>query len=119
YVFYSARSSFREGAIRILPGIALPQPLYRQAWLRDGFRGALKGVFALPPVRSFVQRMYGVVVILGKPKSRGTVGLASADATVAARVDPRYFAAPEDLETIVDGIELARRVAAAPALAAW
>ncbi|HEX4462408.1 MAG TPA: GMC family oxidoreductase [Polyangia bacterium] len=119
YVFYSARSSFREGAIRILPGIALPQPLYREAWLRDGFRNLLKGVFALPPVRSFVQRMYGVVVILGKPKSRGRVGLASRDATVAARVDLGYFTAPEDLQTLVKGVALARRVVAAPALAAW
>jgi choline dehydrogenase len=66
-----------------------------------------------------VQRMYGIVVILGKPKSRGTVGLASPDAAVAARVDPRYFSAPEDLETLVKGVELARRVAAAPALQQW
>jgi choline dehydrogenase-like flavoprotein len=119
YVFYSARSSFREGAIRLLPGMALPQPLYRVGALRGGMRALLKGAFALPPVRRFVERMYGIVVILGKPKSRGVVALGSTDAAEAARVDPRYFAAPEDLQTLVEGVKLARRVAAAGPLAAW
>lgn len=119
YVFYSARSSFREGAIRLLPGMALPQPLYDRRWLRDGFRGALKGVFALPPVRSFVERMYGIVVILGKPKSRGVVRLASGDARQAAAVDPRYFIAREDLDTLVKGVRRARDVAATDPLRQW
>ncbi|MCU1280615.1 MAG: hypothetical protein JWM53_4161 [bacterium] len=119
YVFYSARSSFREGAIRLLPGMALPPPLYDRAWLRGGFRGALKGIFAAPPVRSFVQRMYGIVVILGKPKSRGVVRLGSADATQSALVDPRYFVAREDLDTLVKGVQRARDVAAAAPLKAW
>ena len=119
YVFYSARSSFREGAIRLLPGMALPPSLYRHRLLRDGFRGALKGVFAAPPVRRFVERMYGIVVILGKPKSRGVVRLASRDAADHALVDPRYFVVREDLDTLVKGVELARRVAATGPLREW
>lgn len=119
YVFYSARSSFREGAIRLLPGMALPQPLYRLRPLRQGLRGVLKGVFALPPVRSFVQHMYGIVVILGKPKSRGTVRLASTDAAAPALVDPNYFGDEEDLRTLVEGVKLARRVAATEPLRRW
>ncbi len=119
YVFYSARSSFREGAIRLLPGMVLPPSLYDRRWLRDGFRGALKGVFAAPPVRSFVERMYGIVVILGKPKSRGVVRLGSRDAARPALVDPRYFIAREDLDTLVKGVQRAREVARTAPLRAW
>jgi choline dehydrogenase len=119
YVFYSARSSFREGAIRLLPGMALPPPLYRRRWVRDGFRGALKGVFAVPPVRRFVERMYGIVVILGKPKSRGVVRLGSRDAGEPALVDPRYFVVREDLETLTLGVRRAREVAATAPLREW
>jgi choline dehydrogenase-like flavoprotein len=119
YVFYSARSSFKEGAIRLLPGIALPEPLYRQRWLRQSFRGALRGVFATPPVRRFVERMYGIVVILGKPKSRGLVRLASRDGAAPAMVDPAYFSAREDLDTLVKGVKLAREVARAAPLERW
>ena len=119
YVFYSARSSFREGAIRLLPGMALPPAWYDRPWLRAGFRGALKGIFAAPPVRSFVERMYGIVVILGKPKSRGVVRLGSPDASQPALVDPRYFIARQDLDTLVKGVQRARDVAATAPLAAW
>src|SRR5262249_54208092 len=119
YVFYSARSSFREGAIRLLPGMALPPALYRQRWLRAGFRGALKGVFAAPPVRRFVERMYGIVVILGKPKSRGVVRLGSPDAAAPPLVDMRYFAEREDLDTMVKAVALARHVGDARPLSDW
>ena len=73
----------------------------------------------MPPVRSFVEHMYGIVVILGKPKSRGVVRLGSADASEAALVDPRYFYANEDLETLVKGVELARHVGASAPLRDW
>src|SRR5205823_1339746 len=36
-----------------------------------------------------------------------------------AAVDPAYFSAPRDLETLVAGVERARQIAAAPALSAW
>lgn len=121
YVFYSARSSFKEGVIRMLPTMALPTSLYR---LRDRalptlMRRALKQVFSLAPVRRFVERMYGIVVILGKPESRGTVRLRSADPRDQARLDPGTFTDPRDLETMVKGVRLARRIAGAEGLAAW
>ena len=119
YVFYSARSSFREGAIRLLPGMLLPQPLYRIGWLRSSLRALIRAAFALPFVRRLVERMYGIVVILGKPQSRGTVRLRSRDPRDPALIDPGYFSAPEDLETLVRGVRLARRIAASPALAEW
>ena len=33
----------------------------------------IRGAFRLGPVQRFVNRMYGVVVILGKPESRGQI----------------------------------------------
>jgi len=119
YVFYSARSSFREGVIRLLPLILLPLFLYRVRPLVRALRALIKAVFKLGLLRRLVERMYGVVVILGKPQSRGRLRLRGLDPTAPAIIDPNYFGDPADLETLVDGVERARRLAAAPALAAW
>ncbi|HEY7956957.1 MAG TPA: GMC family oxidoreductase, partial [Polyangia bacterium] len=121
YVFYSARSSFKEGVIRMVPTMAMPPALYR--WRAGALPGALrkilKRVFSLSPVARFVERMYGIVVILGKPESRGTVRLRSSDPRDQARLDPGYFGNERDLETMVKGVKLARRIAAAKGLAEW
>jgi choline dehydrogenase len=45
------------------------------------------------------------------------VRLRSADPLAPAVIEPRYLSEPEDLETLVWGVELARRVASMPALA--
>jgi choline dehydrogenase len=119
YVFYSARSSFREGVIRLVPGMALPPSLYRKAWLRQGLRSLLKAAFAPPPVKRFVSHIWGIVVILGKPKSRGVVKLHTRDARDHALIDPRYFSSAEDLETMVKAVARARDVARAAPLRAW
>jgi choline dehydrogenase len=60
---------------------------------------------------------YGIVVILGKPKSRGTLTLRSPDPLAPARLDPRYLSHPDDLDTLVKGVTHARRIAAAKGLA--
>ena len=53
------------------------------------------------------------------PRSRGTVQLASADPAAPPRIDHRFLSDPdgEDLRVLLDGIELGRRLAAAPPLA--
>jgi choline dehydrogenase len=119
YVFYTARSSFREGVLRLLPLIVLPLPLYRVAMLRAFLRALIVAAFLLPPLQRLIERMYGVVVILGKPRSRGRLELASTDPAEPARIDPAYFSDPADLDTLYRGVERARRIAAAPALAEW
>ena len=55
------------------------------------------------------------------PKSEGTVRLRSADPADLPLVDPRYLTDPagDDLGVLVAGVELARRIAAAPALGRW
>ncbi|HUJ86260.1 MAG TPA: GMC family oxidoreductase N-terminal domain-containing protein [Burkholderiales bacterium] len=54
-----------------------------------------------------------------RPRSRGTVRLASRDARDAPLIDPRFLAEPEDLAALVRGFKLVRRVLDAPALAAF
>lgn len=54
-------------------------------------------------------------------RSEGTVRLRSADPAAPPRIDFRYFTDPDgyDERVMVEGVKLARRVAAQPALAEW
>ncbi|MFF7297054.1 GMC oxidoreductase [Streptomyces sp. NPDC008265] len=56
-----------------------------------------------------------------KPRSRGRLYLTSADPEVKPALDFRYFTDEEDYDarTLVDGIKLAREIAAAEPLAGW
>jgi choline dehydrogenase-like flavoprotein len=51
-----------------------------------------------------------------RPKSRGSVKLASANALDSPLIDPAFLEAPEDMETLVRGFKLMRTVMEAPAL---
>lgn len=51
------------------------------------------------------------------PESRGSVRLASTDPFTAPLIDPNYLAEPQDLETLVAGMELVRETLAHPAIA--
>jgi choline dehydrogenase-like flavoprotein len=53
-----------------------------------------------------------------RPKSRGRVGLHSADPLAAPLIDPDFFGDPDDLRVMVEGFKLTRRLLDAPALAA-
>ena len=53
---------------------------------------------------------------LVRPRSRGALTLRSRDPLESPSIDPGYLAAPEDLEVLVEGVRLARRVLDAPAL---
>lgn len=119
YVFYSARSSLREAALKLGPSIVLPMWAYRRAVVRQGMRGAMRLALDNPVARWCIERLYGVVVILGKPRSRGTITLRANHPEVSARIDPAYLADPEDMETMVQGVRLAQQIANAPSLAEW
>lgn len=51
-----------------------------------------------------------------RPKSRGVVELASADASVAARFDGGFLSDQGDVDTLVRGVQLARKILRAPSL---
>ncbi|WP_205578272.1 GMC family oxidoreductase, partial [Pseudomonas aeruginosa] len=54
-----------------------------------------------------------------RPHSRGTVRIRSLDPGEAPSIQPNYLSDPRDLKVAVDAIRLTRRIAAAPALAAF
>ena len=119
YVFYPAKSSLREMMLRILPTLVLPASLREREPLTQGIRTAVSLAFEREVVRRFVARLYGLVVILGKPRSRGSVELGGDRAEHPARIDPAYFSHADDLDAMVDGLHLARRIAGAQALREW
>jgi choline dehydrogenase-like flavoprotein len=49
-----------------------------------------------------------------RPKSRGSVGLADADPMSSPRIDPAFFADADDLERLLKGVRMARRILDAP-----
>jgi choline dehydrogenase-like flavoprotein len=51
-----------------------------------------------------------------RPRSRGTVRLASADPAAAPLIDPNYWADPYDRERAIEGLRLARKILRQPAL---
>lgn len=96
------------------PSLALPDVMIHfgtmaadEEWLPPGTRGAEHAFWMTPNVM--------------RPRSRGVLRLRSADPADPPRIDPRYFTDPDgyDERTLLAGVELARRFAAQPALAAW
>jgi choline dehydrogenase-like flavoprotein len=51
-----------------------------------------------------------------RPRSRGSVRLASADPSAAPLIDPNYWSDPHDREMSLRGLQLAREIMAKPAL---
>ena len=110
YVMYPARSSLREAAMRMVPP-KLPAALYGPEAKRL-VRSCIAAATSLSVTQRLIERTWGCVVILGKPKSRGRLSLGSRDPAAQALIDPGYFSHPEDMETMVKGVALARRIAA-------
>ncbi|MCG5430724.1 GMC family oxidoreductase N-terminal domain-containing protein [Mycobacterium sp. MYCO198283] len=54
--------------------------------------------------------------ILVRPRSTGSVTLASADPTAKPRIDPRYLADERDREAMMTGLRMSAEIARAPAL---
>ncbi len=54
-----------------------------------------------------------------RPRSRGSVKLASADPTVHPLVDPNYLGDPSDLEKLVTAVKISREIFATKAFAPW
>ena len=53
-----------------------------------------------------------------RPLSRGTIEIASPDPLAAPLIQPNSYAAPEDLQEMLEAVRFLRRLAATPALAA-
>jgi choline dehydrogenase-like flavoprotein len=62
---------------------------------------------------------YSCHVCLLRPKSRGSLRLASADPMAAPLIDPNFFGAREDMDRMVRGFRQMRHILAQPALSDW
>ena len=58
---------------------------------------------------------YSCHVCCLRPKSRGTISLASANPTAPPIIDHNFFSHPDDLKTMIAGVRLTRKILAAPA----
>ena len=58
-------------------------------------------------------------VCLLRPRSRGTVSLASADPLAAPRIDPAFLQDPEDVRELIEGYRTTRELMRAPSMQAF
>lgn len=116
---FAAASVMRHTLHRMMPLMLLPQTLYRYRPLRRMIRTLVDLAYTLPPLKKFVSRLYGVVVIVGKPVSRGQLGLRSTNPADPAEIDLAYFANAQDLATIKAGVQQALHMMQHPAMAEW
>ncbi|MBT9559229.1 MAG: GMC family oxidoreductase N-terminal domain-containing protein [Myxococcales bacterium] len=118
YVFWPAPSAMKQAMQRILPGQLLG-PTHAEGPGRSLIRAGVEAAFAIPGVSAAVDHLYGIVVILGKPTSRGSVRLRSNDPRAPGVVDPAYFSDVGDMATMVEGVKVARRLSRSGGLGAW
>jgi choline dehydrogenase len=75
--------------------------------------------FVLPSVGKLAPPAYVLVPCLMKPRSLGTVRLASGDFTTPASIDPNYLDDAHDRDVLIEGIRLAREIGSTTAFADW
>jgi len=119
YTFMAAPITIQKSMHRMVPAMLLPGRLFYSRWLRKLLRGLIDGAFYLPFVSNFVDRVYAIVVILGKPKSRGELRLVSRNARDQAVVDPGYYRDPEDMQTLLKSVAIAKGMAGQEGLREW
>jgi len=74
-------------------------------------KGNAHGMGGLDPEHGYQAHVCQV-----RPESRGEIRLKSADPLAHPAIDPNYLSAPEDVQTILKGVEIARRIGQQPAL---
>ena len=118
YVYWPAPSAMRQMMQRMLPPMVVPHAFYGPR-SRQLVRHLVGAAFKLGAIQRFTDHMFGIILILGKPKSRGTLRLQSTDVRQQAAIDPAYYSHPEDLETMLRAVRIARAIGASRGLARW
>lgn len=118
YVYWPAPSAMRQMMQRMLPPKVIPHSFYGPR-SRQIARSLIGAAFKIGALQRFTDHMFGIILILGKPKSRGTLRLQSTDVAAQALIDPAYYSDPEDMDTMVKGVRMARAIGAASGLAQW
>lgn len=75
--------------------------------------------FVLPSVGPLDSPAYVLVPCLMRPRSRGSVRLASNDPFAPALIDPNYLSEAADLVILTQGVELGRDIGNASAFSGW
>ena len=75
--------------------------------------------FVRPTVGPLPSPAYVLVPCHLRPRSRGSVTLASSNPLAPALIDPNYLSEPDDIEVLARGIDIARNVGAAQAFDDW
>ena len=119
FAFFAAPITLQQSMHRMLPAIALPQALYRIKALRHVIRKLIDLAFKIPALNNHIDKLYGIVVILGKPLSRGQLTLQSTNVKDQANIDPAYYENDADLQTMINGILQAQKLAEQSPLAHW
>lgn len=117
FVLFAVSPTIKHTMLRMGPVTALPGKLYHIAPLRALIRGLIHLIFAIPGVKRSLGGIFGLLVILGKPHSRGSIRLRSANPDEPADIDLAYFRESRDKEIVEAGIRKARSIAAQPQLA--
>lgn len=118
YVYWPGPAGMKNVTQRMLPPKVVPHFLYGPR-SRQIVRNLVGAAFEIGALQRFCHRLFNIVVILGKPKSRGTLRLQSTDVREQARIDPAYYSHPEDMATMILGVRRARQIAGARGLAGW
>lgn len=119
FVFFSSSASIQETMKRMLPAMMLTPGGYKKRWIHRLLRRLIDAVFAIPGVRKFTSEIFGVVIILGKPLSRGTVTLASTDPQEPLAIDLNYLANAADTDTLTAGVLHAQTLVEQAPFVAW
>ncbi|MGL4541989.1 MAG: GMC family oxidoreductase, partial [Polymorphobacter sp.] len=108
------------------PGSFIPTPAGAFVSSREGLAAPDIQMHFMPLVgaphgreQMGAQHGFQIHVCQVRPESRGSIRLASSDPLVPPLIDANYLSAPEDVEAIVKGIEIARRIADSPAFAPY
>ncbi len=97
------------GFVRTLPQLTRPD-------VQIVFQAARRNPHAFPfPLG----HGYAISIVGLYPRSRGSVRLASKDPEAAPLVDPQLLSHAEDVQTMLRGLKLGRRVAQAPSFASY
>ncbi|MCC7516500.1 MAG: GMC family oxidoreductase [Pseudomonadales bacterium] len=119
FAWLAAPVTMQQSMTRMAPATLLHGKKFFNPVLKGLIRFALKMALLLPPVNRFINNLYGIVIILGKPLSRGTLRLASRNAKDPAIVDLGYYSNPVDMETMINGVELAKKIGSHEGLKTW
>ncbi len=119
FVLLSLGSVLKYTLLRMVPVMALPGKLYQNRLLKAAVRSLVKLVCKLPLVERYASKVYGLVVILGKPLSRGAVRLNSSDPADPAAIDLAYYRESRDMDTMIAGVHLVTQMAEQAGLREW